>query len=160
MTPSTPSNPFDALATPTQAHPHPPPSSSTQINDDSALAQVYNRLLREVEQEAKVVLDVAEKLRHRQKGHRAPTQTGDPTLAVFGEARDDEAGQPGEEGFDFFGNVIWKEIGDRLMDELGSVIFAAGRPAELHQVRPYPPCAFVPLSHVNMTDPTPVLDDL
>ena len=94
---------------------------------------MYNRLLKEVEQEAKVVIDVAEKLRHRQKSHR-PVQGVDGTMAHIGDAAREEEGRERGDGFEFFGNVVWKEIGERLMDEMGSVIFAAGRPAELHQV--------------------------
>lgn len=96
--------------------------------DDSPLALVFNRLLREVDGgECKVVLDIAEKLRQaggEKKGH--------------GHGRED--GVVDEKRFEFFGNVVWREIGERLMDELGSVIFAAGRPAELHQVSFMPSC--------------------
>ncbi|WVR00086.1 hypothetical protein IAU59_007228 [Kwoniella sp. CBS 9459] len=35
--------------------------------------------------------------------------------------------------FDFFSNVIWPEIADTLVQKLGSTIFAAGRPDELHK---------------------------
>ncbi|WVO15042.1 hypothetical protein L204_102686 [Cryptococcus depauperatus] len=35
--------------------------------------------------------------------------------------------------FDFLAKVIWPEIGEAIMDNLGNVIFAAGRPDELHK---------------------------
>ncbi|OCF42245.1 hypothetical protein I317_03980 [Kwoniella heveanensis CBS 569] len=35
--------------------------------------------------------------------------------------------------FDFYSNVIWPEIADALVQKLGSTIFAAGRPDELHK---------------------------
>ncbi|WVF72910.1 hypothetical protein IAT40_007728 [Kwoniella sp. CBS 6097] len=35
--------------------------------------------------------------------------------------------------FDFYSNVIWPEIADALVQKLGSTIFAAGRPDELHR---------------------------
>jgi len=113
----------------------PPPSASAALlqydhikGDDSPLALVYNRLLQEVESgECKIVLDVAEKLRRSGGGDRE------------GDGGEGDVGGGEKQRFEFFGNVVWKEIGERLMDELGSVIFAAGRPAELHQVRGLPP---------------------
>jgi hypothetical protein len=39
------------------------------------------------------------------------------------------------EQFDFYSNVIFPEIADAIADKLGHVVFAAGRPDELHQVR-------------------------
>ncbi|EEB95354.1 hypothetical protein MPER_05687, partial [Moniliophthora perniciosa FA553] len=39
----------------------------------------------------------------------------------------------GSRGFDILANVIWEELGRSIMDELGSVVFAAGRPNEFKQ---------------------------
>jgi conserved oligomeric Golgi complex subunit 2 len=39
-----------------------------------------------------------------------------------------------EEGFDFIGRVIWAEVGRAIMEELGALIFAVGRPDEFHKV--------------------------
>ena len=36
--------------------------------------------------------------------------------------------------FDFFSRVIWPEIAETISENLGGVIFAAGRPDELHTV--------------------------
>lgn len=41
-------------------------------------------------------------------------------------------------GFEIMANVIWAELGKAVMDELGSIIFAAGNPDEFRQVRPHP----------------------
>lgn len=38
-------------------------------------------------------------------------------------------------GFEIMANVVWAEVGRALMDELGSVIFSAGRPDEFRKVR-------------------------
>ncbi|WVQ84689.1 hypothetical protein IAT38_006844 [Cryptococcus sp. DSM 104549] len=35
--------------------------------------------------------------------------------------------------FDFFARVIWPEVSEAVMEKLGGVIFAAGRPDELHK---------------------------
>jgi hypothetical protein len=37
-------------------------------------------------------------------------------------------------GFGIMSNVVWAEIGRALMDELGALIFAAGKPAEFKSV--------------------------
>lgn len=39
------------------------------------------------------------------------------------------------EKFDFFARVFWPEIGDTVVERLGNVIFAAGRPDDLHKVK-------------------------
>ena len=36
--------------------------------------------------------------------------------------------------FEIMANVVWAEIGRALMDELGSVIFAAGKPDDFRKV--------------------------
>jgi hypothetical protein len=38
-------------------------------------------------------------------------------------------------GFNILANVIWEEVANRLIAELGHVIFAAGRPDVFHRVR-------------------------
>lgn len=38
------------------------------------------------------------------------------------------------DSFDIMANVIWPEIGQAIMDELGSVVFAAGKPDEFLKV--------------------------
>lgn len=40
-----------------------------------------------------------------------------------------------EVGFDVFAQIIWPCISTSIVDNLGSTIFAAGRPDELHKVR-------------------------
>lgn len=39
--------------------------------------------------------------------------------------------------FEILANVVWAEIGRSLMDEMGAVIFSAGRPAEFKKVCSY-----------------------
>ncbi|EMD37937.1 hypothetical protein CERSUDRAFT_50066 [Gelatoporia subvermispora B] len=38
-----------------------------------------------------------------------------------------------ESGFEIMANVIWSEVGRAVMDELGSVVFAAGKPEEFRK---------------------------
>lgn len=47
-----------------------------------------------------------------------------------------DASKEVSEKFDFFARVFWPEIGDTIVERLGNVIFAAGRPNDLHKVRP------------------------
>lgn len=49
-------------------------------------------------------------------------------------AREDED----ERGFEILANVVWEEFGRAIMDDLGSVVFSSGRPAEFRKV-----CAFL-----------------
>lgn len=39
-------------------------------------------------------------------------------------------------GFRIFSDVIWAELGSAIMDELGTVVFASGKPNEFKKVRP------------------------
>lgn len=39
------------------------------------------------------------------------------------------------QGFEFMASVVWAEVGKAITDELGSVVFAAGRPDDFQKVR-------------------------
>lgn len=39
------------------------------------------------------------------------------------------------DGFEIMANVVWEEFGRAIMDELGVVVFAAGRPNEFRKVK-------------------------
>jgi hypothetical protein len=39
------------------------------------------------------------------------------------------------EGFEIMANVVWAEIGRAMMEELGGIIFASGRPNEFRNAR-------------------------
>lgn len=49
--------------------------------------------------------------------------------------KQEAAGAVEARGFEVLANVIWAEIARALMDELGSALFAAGRPDEFREVR-------------------------
>ena len=49
-------------------------------------------------------------------------------------------------GFEIFANVVWAELARALTDELGSTLFAAGRPDEFRRVRTF---AQTPVSESN-----------
>jgi hypothetical protein len=76
---------------------------------------LYNGILAFLDRDLKRIMDVAERIRAR------IGQEVDATV----DAR----------GFEVLANVIWAEIARALMDELGSALFAAGRPDEFRKVR-------------------------
>ena len=43
-------------------------------------------------------------------------------------------GSEEREGYEIMANVVWAEFGSAIMDEMGSVVFAAGKPDEFRQV--------------------------
>lgn len=94
---------------------------------DDALAALYNKILRFVERDLKSLMEVAETFsaKHRQStlpagviinGHAVPNGTPEQS-----------------EGFEIISNVVFAEIGRAIMEELGSVVFAAGRPDDFRQ---------------------------
>jgi conserved oligomeric Golgi complex subunit 2 len=75
---------------------------------------LYNVILAFLERDLKRIMDVAERISAR---------IGQEATGVV-EAK----------GFEVLANVIWAEIARALMDELGSALFAAGRPDEFRKV--------------------------
>ncbi|GAA5836232.1 hypothetical protein JCM9279_002236 [Rhodotorula babjevae] len=106
-------------------------SSSASTSGAPQLAALYNRVLDFVATECGVVLDVAE---------RALADVAVPVPVVSaGSASASEGGEEEREddervhGFEVLANVVVDEVATALMGELGSVVFAAGRPAVFHQ---------------------------
>jgi conserved oligomeric Golgi complex subunit 2 len=99
---------------------------------DDNLASFYNNLLRFVEKNCRTIMDVTAKIgaRHGKKYMPAPEAVGDTILDVPDEGEHLAVSSH----FEIMANVIWAEIGQALMDELGTVIFSAGRPAEFKKV--------------------------
>ncbi|KAI0645824.1 COG complex component [Trametes meyenii] len=86
---------------------------------DDALAALYNAVLRFVDRDVRRVMEIAEAV---------CTKSGSRTRQAPGGAEDGQA-----PGFEIMANVVWAEVGRALMDELGSVIFAAGKPDEFRK---------------------------
>ncbi|KAF7304564.1 Conserved oligomeric Golgi complex subunit 2-like [Mycena chlorophos] len=76
------------------------------------LARLYNQILTFVERDMTTVMGLAEKIVLKPKPVRK-----DRSL----------------DGFQIMGNVVWEEFGRSIMDELGLVVFAAGRPNEFRK---------------------------
>jgi hypothetical protein len=99
---------------------------------DDGLAAFYNNLLRFVEKDCRIIMDVTAKIgaRHGKKRMPAPEVVEDNML----DGPDEGDHLAASTHFEIMANVIWAEIGQALMEELGSVIFSAGQPAEFKQV--------------------------
>jgi hypothetical protein len=83
--------------------------------NENSLAVLYNGILAFLERDLKRIMDVAERISAR-----------------IGQEVD---GATDARGFEVLANVIWTEVARALMDELGSALFAAGRPDEFRKVR-------------------------
>ncbi|KAF9241626.1 oligomeric golgi complex component, COG2-domain-containing protein [Melanogaster broomeanus] len=101
-------------------------SSSIPFLDESedALAKLFNQILRFVARDLGRILEIAEHVSVKSTPARL-----DPTSIAASPSRF-EAEIHAREGFDIMANVIWPAIGQAIMDELGFVVFAAGKPDE------------------------------
>ncbi|KDQ57488.1 hypothetical protein JAAARDRAFT_177682 [Jaapia argillacea MUCL 33604] len=100
---------------------------------DGRLAVLFNRILRFVERDLGRVMDVAERVCVKsgsgsRVGAKAGSGVADKGLLGGGMSEEKE-----REGFEIMANVVWVEIGRAVMDELGSFVFAAGRPDEFRK---------------------------
>jgi hypothetical protein len=98
-------NPFDVAL-----------SAAPRLDEtDNPLAGLYNSILAFVERDMKRIMDIAERIGSR-----------------IGQEED---GAVNAKGFEVLANVVWAEVARALMDELGSALFATGRPDEFRKVR-------------------------
>lgn len=98
-------------------------SNSREAEIDDPLRDLLNKILAFVSKECGLVLDVAERSLATSSSTLVMEKSGGGTDG--GEARI---------GYEMLTNVVWDAIGTRLMNELGSTIFAAGRPTVFHHV--------------------------
>jgi hypothetical protein len=101
---------------------------------EDALARVYNQVLRFVERDLRKLMEIGEKVCLR--GIKEVT-VGEKGL-VLGKHLSKASGEGNEkDGFEILANVIWADFGKAIMDEMGGVVFAAGRPGEFRKVIKY-----------------------
>jgi len=99
-------------------------------NPDDPLVHLLNTILRFVERDCRLVIDLAERANSLRSYKRYKGRiTGGATES------DAQKTHPSRESFDIVGGVIWAEIGTSLMENLGSMLFAAGRPDEFQKVQ-------------------------
>jgi hypothetical protein len=99
---------------------------------DDPLASLYNKILRFVDRDLKQIMEAAELLRKRSQTKSTTDMRAVATQnssAVIAPSEEDK-----EKGFSIFVNVVWEEVARAIMDELGSLVFAAGKPDEFRRV--------------------------
>ena len=97
-----------------------------QLLDESLgpLASLYNQIIKFVERDLKKLAESAEAV---------CVKSGSRKLRVLPPHGHPNIQEP-RKGFEIMANVVWAEIGQAIMDELGSVIFAAGKTDEFRKV--------------------------
>ncbi|KAF8502380.1 COG complex component [Russula emetica] len=109
----TPYAPFTAFSTQTDPFKAALAVAPRLDEAENPLAVLYNGILTFLDRDLKRIMDVAERISAR-----------------IGREVD---GAVERRGFEVLANVIWAEIARALMDELGSALFAAGRPDEFRK---------------------------
>ncbi|KAJ7084431.1 COG complex component [Mycena belliarum] len=134
-TPYTPFTPF-ALKTPFQSSYglgtvlNPPYAQLLEDNEDP-LAGMYSQILRFVERDMSKIMGIAEKVSMKSVSNgRKEKGIGGVLVPV---TPDKSSRDVDGDGFKIMANVIWEEFGRAIMDELGLVVFAAGRPNEFRK---------------------------
>jgi hypothetical protein len=142
MPPRTPYTPFSAFVTkqnPFDYFGSGGPASSAHLLEETGdpLATLYNQLLRFVEKDMVRILESAERICVK-SGTRAKEILGRPSSALGVSASAALiANREESPGFEIMANVIWAEMARTIMDELGSTIFAAGKPDQFRKVCPF-----------------------
>lgn len=105
--------------------------------DEHPLAKLYVQILRFIEKDLSRIIELADKLsvkshQHIETSLPSPISSG----ALNGGSRDASRVRADEDtrGFEILANVVWEEFGRAIMDDLGSVVFSSGRPAEFRKV--------------------------
>lgn len=132
MPPRTPYTPFTAFASKQNPFDASFDTHAHLLDDtDDPLAALYNTILRFVDRDMKRIMEMAEKVGVKPgtgTPRLAPGKT--PLLGVPVATAKTEQGA----GFDIMANVVWAEIAKAIMDELGNIVFAAGKPDDFRKV--------------------------
>ncbi|KAA1473910.1 COG complex component [Dentipellis sp. KUC8613] len=126
LPPRTPYTPFTAFASKQNPFEGAINSSSAYLLDDTGnpLAGLYNAILKFVDRDLKRIMEVAEKVSIKAIGPKpseAPSAKAESANPRYGST------------FEIMANVVWAEIGRAIMDELGAVVFAAGKPDDFRK---------------------------
>ncbi|KAK0461060.1 COG complex component [Desarmillaria tabescens] len=123
--PRTPYTPFTAFPLKNSSLPHSysldkamSPFYHLLEQSDEPLAKLYDQILRFVERDLCRIMDIADKVAVKSF---SAARAGTPQMSSFDIDSD-------EKGFNIMANVVWDEFGRAIMDELGGVIFSAGKP--------------------------------
>ena len=97
---------------------------------DDSLARLYNQILRFVERDLTRIMDLAERVTLKPS-----TSTSRPVKGLVEPSTPDNETEDSKKGFQILTNVLWSEISRAIVDEIGTIVFAAGRPNEFRKVR-------------------------
>ena len=89
---------------------------------DNPLAQIYNQILRFVSRHIKDIMEIAEKISR----NKVPKEK----ISTSGIISTEDTTQ----GFQILAYVVWEEIANAIINDIGDVVFTAGRPDELRKV--------------------------
>ncbi|KAG6861087.1 hypothetical protein C0995_004024 [Termitomyces sp. Mi166 len=129
LPPRTPYTPFTALISTKQINSFSMESTSTSPfiylleDNDDPLARLYNQVLRFVERDLSRIMSIAEIVSIKSVSSSRPEKELSPSPSTEHTSQE----------FEIMANVIWEEIGRAMIDELGGVIFASGRPNEFRK---------------------------
>ncbi|KAJ7096272.1 oligomeric golgi complex component, COG2-domain-containing protein [Mycena epipterygia] len=138
LPPRTPYTPFTsfALKTPFQSSyglgsttSNSPYAHLLEDNEDP-LARLYSQILRFVERDMSRIMGIADKVSVKALSIGRKDKTLGTALVSLPL---EKPNQGDGEGFEIMANVVWEEFGRAIMDELGLVVFAAGRPNEFRK---------------------------
>jgi conserved oligomeric Golgi complex subunit 2 len=137
LPPRTPYTPFTAfplqqLSSPSGFEKSSSPHANLLEQSDEPLAKLYVQILRFVERDLTRIMDIAEKVSIKSTQiSRGEKVTVSPS--IYGTTPGQPTAQ--DQGFEILANVLWDELGRALMDDLGGIVFAAGRPNEFRKVK-------------------------
>jgi hypothetical protein len=124
----TPYTPFTAFvsrqdSSPSFAPPHViTPHTLLPEDEDNPLAGVYNQILRFIGRDVKDIMEIAEKVSNKKIPEKVLTNGHLEQKDVM-------------HGFQILAHVVWEEVANAVINDLGEVVFAAGRPNDLRKVR-------------------------
>lgn len=97
-------------------------------DSDSALASLYNVILRFVSRDLRPIMEIADRVGVKRSHMDHQMQ---PVANVTKTSNDDT---PGGLGFNILANVVWAEVSRAILDDLGSIVFAVGKPEDFRKV--------------------------
>ena len=127
-----PYTPFTAFVPKLHAVPnsvHDLPKAYLLDDTDDSLAKLYNQILRFVERDLSRIMDLAEKVMFKPSSSISRPLKGSVELSTLDNETEDD-----KKGFQILTNVVWSEISRAIVDEIGTVVFAAGRPNDFWKV--------------------------
>jgi hypothetical protein len=130
LPPRTPYTPFTAYIPSKQSQDFSSGSSpyAHLLEDtDDPLATLYRQILRFIERDLSRIMDIAEKV-------SAKSTKWFPSMQEAPVSRPPDLGNDGR-GFEILANVVWDEVAHAIMNDLGGIVFSAGRPDDFRRVR-------------------------